>query len=126
MLHPSSNSVQDKVVGTVVKKRYDLSVLVLALLSCLMLQIFRAEFSRWLMGMWIEFAVVLAFPCLLLWFYRRKQGQQDSDPNRLFYLAQASALFVALATIGWQVALRWIGAGAVSYTHLTLPTIYSV
>ncbi len=116
MLHPSSKPVQAKVAGTVVKKRYDLTVLVLALLSCLMLQIFRAEFSRWLAGMWIEFAVVLAFPCLLLWFYRRrfyrrKEGQQDNDSNHLFYLAQAIALFVVLATIGWQMALRWIGAG---------------
>ena len=40
--------------------------------------------------------------------------------------AQGTALFTMLPPIGILAAINYYKQGAVSYTHLTLPTIYSV
>ena len=45
--------------------------------------------------------------------------------NKIGVLGQVAMMFI-LPGVGSMLAKAWSGIAAVSYTHLTLPTIYSV
>ena len=105
---------------------------------------------RWLnVGVTIQPSEILkiAMPLMLAWWFQKREGQmrpldfavaalllgvpvgliiKQPDLGTALLILAAGLSVIFFAGMSWKLVIPPVVLGAVSYTHLTLPTIYSV
>lgn len=111
MVQPANTAVSRS--SSVRLFQQDIGVLIPAFLAMLVLQMFRADQSRWLPAIYMETAFFVVFPFAVFWMVCKWAGSGTSNlqSTSAFYVSQAGAILAGMLTIVWQVVGRSNGLG---------------
>lgn len=84
-----------------------------ALVSVLVLQLFRVDQHRWVPMIWMEFTAISALSIVMFFAVRfwLQRNENFATPKTIAYLAQAGAVVSLVHVILWQLVSRRIGLG---------------